>query len=78
MINVSYAWSFFDLYGKLCDDPSHLMSVASADNRETFRKYVLKPLLDMGFVEMTLKDKPNSMYQRYRLTAEAVKAIRKN
>ena len=37
-------------------------------DRENFRSNYLKPALDLGFVEMTIPDKPNSSLQRYRLT----------
>ncbi|MDR0523727.1 MAG: ATP-binding protein [Candidatus Methanoplasma sp.] len=45
-----------------------LMRIASAENRESFRRRVLKPLIDSGCVEMTIADKPRSMLQRYRAT----------
>ena len=38
-------------------------------NREHFRKTYLVPALELGVIEMTLPDKPNSRSQRYRLTA---------
>ena len=37
-------------------------------NREHFRKTYLVPALELGVIEMTLPDKPNSRSQRYRLT----------
>lgn len=37
-------------------------------HREHFRKTYLAPALDLGLIEMTLPDKPNSRSQRYRLT----------
>lgn len=36
---------------------------------EHFRKVYLAPALELGLLEMTLPDKPNSRNQRYRLTA---------
>jgi ATP-dependent DNA helicase RecG len=38
-------------------------------DRENFRKTYLAPALDLGVIEMTQPDKPNSRSQRYRLTA---------
>lgn len=38
-------------------------------HREHFRKSYLVPALELGVVEMTQPDKPNSRSQRYRLTA---------
>ena len=38
-------------------------------HREHFRKTYLAPALELGVIEMTLPDKPNSRSQRYRLTA---------
>ena len=38
-------------------------------HREHFRKTYLVPALELGVIEMTHPDKPNSRSQRYRLTA---------
>ncbi len=38
-------------------------------HREHFRKTYLAPALELGVIEMTLPDKPNSRSQGYRLTA---------
>lgn len=38
-------------------------------HREHFRKAYLLPALELGVIEMTQPDKPNSRNQRYRLTA---------
>ncbi len=43
-------------------------ALALAD-REHFRKTYLAPALELGVIEMTLPEKPNSRAQRYRLTA---------
>lgn len=45
-----------------------LMRFVSSTSRESFRRNVLKPLLEKGFVAMTIKDKPNSQNQKYILT----------
>ncbi|MDA0838197.1 MAG: putative DNA binding domain-containing protein [Planctomycetota bacterium] len=39
-------------------------------HRETFLKNYLRPLLKMGWIEMTIPDKPTSSKQKYRITAE--------
>ncbi|MFG3502246.1 RNA-binding domain-containing protein [Pseudomonas sp. NPDC047963] len=46
-----------------------LMAFTGRSNRSKFREQVLAPLLELGLVEMTIPDKPNSSKQRYRLTA---------
>jgi len=46
-----------------------LLAVAGRTNRTKFREQVIKPLLDAGFIEMTVPEKPRSSKQRYRLTA---------
>ena len=37
-------------------------------HRENFRKFYLTPAIAKGLIEMTLPEKPNSKYQKYRLT----------
>lgn len=46
-----------------------LMQALGRHNRTKFRNQVLKPLLDAGWLEMTIPDKPTSSKQQYRLTA---------
>ena len=46
-----------------------LLKISGRSNRTKFRDQVLKPLLEAGFVEMTIPQKPTSSKQRYRLTA---------
>lgn len=45
-----------------------LQEVAGMMNREYFRKAYLKPLIQAGWLELTLPDKPSSKRQQYRLT----------
>ena len=45
-----------------------LMASASRKDRTKFRNQVLKPLLQGGWLEMTVRDKPTSSKQKYRLT----------
>jgi len=42
-------------------------------DREYFRKEFLKPALEKGYIVMTIPDKPNSKYQKYRLTLKGKK-----
>ena len=48
---------------------SELMPLTGRSDRTKFRNQVLKPLLESGWLEMTVPDKPNSSKQKYRLTA---------
>jgi len=52
-----------------------LMDVAGRSNRTKFRDQVLRPLLEAGFLEMTIPDKPRSSRQRYRTTAAGKKVL---
>ena len=45
-----------------------LMASVSRKDRTKFRNQVLKPLLQGGWLEMTIPDKPTSSKQKYRLT----------
>ena len=45
-----------------------LMAVTGRSDRTKFRKQLLNPLLDAGWITMTIPDKPTSRLQRYRLT----------
>lgn len=49
---------------------TELMALVGRTNRTKFRDQVLKPLLEMGLIEMTIPDKPTSSNQRYRATAK--------
>ena len=48
---------------------TELMAVIERTNRTKFRNQVLRPLLDAGWIEMTIPGKPTSRKQRYRTTA---------
>ena len=44
------------------------MFLLGLKHRKTFRTNYLQPLLDAGWLEMTIPDKPRSSRQKYRLT----------
>lgn len=44
-------------------------------DRKSFRERYLRPALKAGPITMTLPDKPNSRWQRYRLTATGRAAV---
>jgi ATP-dependent DNA helicase RecG len=45
-----------------------LMEIFDRTNRTKFRDQVIKPLIDEGWIEMTIPDKPTSSKQKYRIT----------
>ena len=47
---------------------SDLMFELGLKHRPTFLYSYLQPALELGYIEMTLPDKPNSSLQKYRLT----------
>jgi len=49
---------------------TELMRIAGRTDRTKFRNHVLNPLIEAGFLEMTVPDKPRSRKQKYRLTDE--------
>lgn len=54
---------------------SELMNVIGEKNKNRFRQFVLRPLMDIGLVESTIKDIPNSPKQRYDLTEKGKNLI---
>lgn len=55
---------------------SELQKVAGLENRDHFRKTILKRLMDAGWLEPTIPNKPNSRLQRYRITAAGEVALK--
>jgi ATP-dependent DNA helicase RecG len=55
-----------------------LMVITGRSDRTKFRDRVLNPLLEAGFIEMTVPEKPNSPKQRYRTTTTAGRAVLEN
>ena len=49
---------------------SELMDWVGESNRTRFRQDYLKVLMEEGFVEFTIPDKPTSSKQKYRLSKE--------
>ncbi|MFZ5759249.1 MAG: Fic family protein [Thermodesulfobacteriota bacterium] len=54
------------------------MNLVGRTNRTKFRDQILRPLLDAGFIEMTIPDKPTSSKQKYRLTAAGKQILRQD
>ncbi|MFH1532402.1 MAG: Fic family protein [Pseudomonadota bacterium] len=52
-----------------------LMEHAGRANRTKFRDQVLRPLLNAGWVEMTIPEKPRSSKQRYRTTPSGLEVL---
>ncbi len=52
-----------------------LMELAGRSNRTKFREQVVHPLLETGWLEMTIPDKPRSSKQRYRTTEAGLRAL---
>ena len=52
-----------------------LIELCGRSDRTKFRNDVLKPLLQTGWLEMTIPDKPRSSKQRYRSTPAGLKAL---
>jgi len=54
---------------------AELIELCGRSDRTKFRNDVLKPLLETGWLEMTIPDKPRSSKQRYRTTAAGMQAL---
>ena len=54
---------------------SSLMLKTGEKNKNRFRQNILNPLIEAGLIEPTIKDKPNSSKQAYRLTENAKELI---
>ena len=54
---------------------AELIELCGRSDRTKFRNDVLKPLLETGWLEMTIPNKPRSSKQRYRTTEAGVRAL---
>ena len=57
---------------RFCQTPrkaSEIQQLLKLRHRETFVDNYLRPLLETGWLERTIPDKPNSRLQKYRITA---------
>ncbi len=50
-----------------------LMELLGLKHRPTFRDNYLLPALELGYIEMTIPDKPNSSKQKYKKVKDKVK-----
>ena len=55
-----------------------LMNAIGRRNRTKFRDSFIKPLLEKGFLVLTIPDKPQSRLQRYRTTAHGLAVLMKD
>jgi ATP-dependent DNA helicase RecG len=53
-----------------------LMNAIGRKDRTKFRNQFIKPLLSARFLHLTIPDKPRSRLQKYRTTAEGIKALK--
>ena len=60
---------------KNCDEENsaaELIKILKRTNKTKFKQSVLDPLIDFGFFELTIPEKPKSPKQKYRLTNKFV------
>jgi len=65
---------------KLCKKPylsKEIQKHLGLKNREHFRSNILKSVIDDGYIEMTIPDKPRSSKQKYRLTEKGRQLLQK-
>ncbi len=61
---------------KKCKEESsavELMNILGRTNRTKFKLTIIYPLIDQGFIELTIPDKPKSPNQKYRITNKFIK-----
>ena len=51
------------------------MELVDAHNRTKFRNRFIRPLLDAGWLTMTIPDKPRSSKQRYLITEKGFQVL---
>lgn len=52
------------------------MQVVGRSDRTKFRDGLVNPLIESGFLERTIPDKPRSRLQRYRTTAAGLAVLK--
>lgn len=52
-----------------------MMEILKRTNKTKFRQIILTPLIECGFFELTLPEKPTSPKQKYRTTGKFIKRI---
>ena len=61
---------------KNCKEESsalELMNILGRTNRTKFKLAIIYPLIEQGFIELTIPDKPKSPNQKYRITNKFIK-----
>ena len=61
---------------KNCKEESsalELMNILGRTNRTKFKLAIIYPLIEQGFIELTIPDKPKSPNQKYRTTNKFIK-----
>ncbi len=72
----SYAFSIIILYVQKEVDILTLMNSLRQTNRTRFRNNILKPIIDEGFINYTIPDKPNSPKQKYIVTEKGKQLLK--
>ncbi len=65
--------------GEFCREPrssKEIMAMLKLKHWKTFQINYLNPLLEIGFIERTVPDKPNSRNQKYRLTEKGRRLLK--
>ena len=66
---------------RFCQTPrkaSEIQKLLGLRHRESFQNNYLKPLLEMGWLERTIPDKPRSRMQKYKTTEAGQEAVKRN
>ena len=71
-------WSLAERIVLACEEPKsvkELLALAGRTNRTKFKQRFLGNMRIDGVLEWTIPDKPNSRFQKYRLTAKGRKLV---
>lgn len=66
------------LFDKKTLSASEMMQKIGLLHKPTFRNNYLHPAMDQGYIEMTIPDKPNSRFQKYRMSPQGVAYLKKH